>query len=244
MVFKIAWQKCNVIYKVKQRNHYWLENQLSLLPLLLALLLSLFLILIWWTIWQDGGNIWVFYDVEIWLLITMVATTSLLTEIRGLTLLFLSAPKDRDAEVNIEQHLESAKTAPPSAVTFMDSDNGPKGHLLILNGHAIDANGRTATCAVLALMSAYYVFALEYQYGVYMSYSGVCVVQHIGHYVSKHRMKCDVQYENEKSKYGPVEDQWIPRWKPLENGVIFTRTIFRWLISCRGHHVSFCALHT
>ena len=68
--------------------------------------------------------------------------------------------------------------------------------------------------------------------------SGVCVVQHMGHNVSKHRMKRDVQYENEKSNYGPVEDQWIPRWKPLANGVIFTRTIFRWLISCRWHIMS------
>ena len=53
----------------------------------------------------------------------MFATTSLLTEIRGLTRLFLSAPKDPDAEANIKQHLESAKTVPPSVVTFMDSDN-------------------------------------------------------------------------------------------------------------------------
>ena len=68
--------------------------------------------------------------------------------------------------------------------------------------------------------------------------SGVCVVQHIGHNVSKHRMKRDVQYENEKSNYGQVEDQWIPRWEPLANGVIFTRTIFRWLISCRWHIMS------
>ena len=210
MVFKIAWQKCNVIYKVKQRNHYWLENQLSLLPLLLALLLSLFLILIWWTIWQDGGNIWVFYDVEIWLLITMVATTSLLTEIRGLTLLFLSAPQDRDAEVNIEQHLESAKTAPPSAVAFMDSDNGPKGHLLILNGRAIDANGRTATCAVLALMSAYYVFALEYQYGVYMSDIGrMCCSAH---------WALRVQTQNEM--WRPVREREVeiwPGWRPMNS---------------------------
>ena len=87
----------------------------------------------------------------------------------GLTLLFLSAPKDPDAEANIKQHLESAKTAPPSVVTFMDSDNKPKGHLLISDGRSIDANGRTAACGVLALVSAYYVFTLEYQYGVYMS---------------------------------------------------------------------------
>ena len=90
----------------------------------------------------------------------MVATTLLLTEIRGLTLLFLSVPKDPDAEANIKQHLQSAKTAPPSVVTFIDSDNEPKGHLLILDGRAIDANGRTAACVVLALMSAHYVFAL------------------------------------------------------------------------------------
>ena len=158
---------------------FWLENQLAwwisvslLQPLLL--LLSLLLISIWWTIWQDGGNragqygsLKVFCEVEIWLSITMVATTSLLTESRGLTRLFLSAPKDPDAEANIKQHLESAKTVPPSAVTFMDSDNEPKGHLLILDGRVIDANGRTAACAVSALMSAYYVLALEYQHGVY-----------------------------------------------------------------------------
>ena len=93
----------------------------------------------------------------------------MLTEIRGLTLLFLSAPKDANAEANIEQHLESAKTAPPSIVTFMDIHNEPEGQLFILDGRTIDADGRTAACAVLALMSAYYVFALEYQYGVYMS---------------------------------------------------------------------------
>ena len=110
----------------------------------------------------------------------MVAATSLLTEIRGLTLLFLSAPKDRDAEANTEQHLESAMTAPPSVLTFIDSDNGPKGHLLILNGRAIDANGRTATCAVLALMSAYYVFALEYQYGVYEWYRAYVLFSTLG----------------------------------------------------------------
>ena len=70
---------------------------------------------------------------------------------QGINSIVLSAPKDPDAEANIKQHLESAKTASPSVVTFIDSDYEPKGHLLILNGRAIDANGRTATCAVFGV---------------------------------------------------------------------------------------------
>ena len=44
---------------------------------------------------------------------------------QGINSIVLSAPKDPDAEAKIKQHLESAKTAPPSAVTFIDSDNEP-----------------------------------------------------------------------------------------------------------------------
>ena len=75
--------------------------------------------------------------------------------------MFLSAPKDPDAEANIKLHLKSAKRSPPSVVTFMDGDE-PKGHFLTLDGCDINVNGRTAACAMLALMSAYYVLALEY----------------------------------------------------------------------------------
>ena len=168
-------------------------------------------------IWQDGGNsagqygsLKVFCEVKIWLSITMVATTSSLTEIRGLTLLFLSAPKDPDAEANIKQHLQSAKTVPPSAVAFMDSDNEPKGHLLILDGRAIDANGRTAACAVSALMSAYYVFALEYHYGVYTNdiWLMCCLV----HWTLR------VQTQNET--WRPVREREVeiwPCWTPMNS---------------------------
>ena len=51
---------------------------------------------------------------------------------------------------------------PPSVVAFMDSENEPKGQFLILDGCDINVNSRTMACVVLALMSAYYVFALEY----------------------------------------------------------------------------------
>ena len=87
----------------------------------------------------------------------MVAIISLLTESRELTI--LSAPKDPDAEANIKQHLKSAKRVPSSVVTFMDSENKT---FLILDGCDINVNSRTAVCAVLALMCAYYVLTMEH----------------------------------------------------------------------------------
>ena len=74
--------------------------------------------------------------------------------------------------------------------------------------------------------------------------SGVCAFQHIGHYVSKHRMKRDVQYENEKSKKTNEfrdENHWRMEWSspgPYFDGSFFVEDIMFHSVLCT-HNVQY-----